>query len=361
MVTETAFDPEKVEAFAGKLGAILQGSLLNYLVEIGDRTGLFAAAVQGPATSAQLAERAGLHERYVREWLGAMATSGIVDYDPATETFVLPAEHAALLLGPASMAPLAAMNRVLGKYVPDVARVFREGGGVPYADFCPEFSDAMDAIGRGAFDQFLVDAYLPLAPGLVERLASGARVADFACGSGHALVLLASAFPASTFVGYDLDDHGLGRARKEAADAGLTNVTFEHADVAALSVDDPFDVVFIFDALHDQVDPKRVLEHVRGAMRPDGTFVMREPRAADKLEDDLQNPMAPVIYSVSTMHCLTVSLAHGGAGIGTAFGEQLARELLVGAGFDDPSVFPAPGHPFDAVYVTSPRVAQPVA
>jgi len=357
-VTETApFDPAKAEAFAGQLMATLQGGLLSHLIDIGNRTDLFLAAAGGPGTSAEIAERAGLHERYVREWLAAMATARIVAYDPPTGTFALPPEHAALLVGEGSMAPIAGMNTVLAKYVPELARVFRDGGGIPYATYCPDFSEAMDAVGRGAFDRFLIEHYLPLAPGLVDRLAAGARVADVACGSGHALVLLAKAFPASTFVGYDLDEGAIARARKEAAAEGLTNVTYELADIAEISVGAPFDAVFVFDALHDQVDPARVLDRVRRVIADDGIFFLREPHVADSLEANLENPMAPVVYSVSTLHCLTVSLAHDGAGIGTAFGEQHARRLLVEAGFADPTLHPAPGQPFDAVYVTAPSRA----
>ena len=350
--TETSFDPAKVEAFAGHLLPILKGALLSYMVDIGDRTGLFAAAVQGPGTSQEIADRAGLQERYVREWLGAMVTGGVLEFDPAAETYVLPAEHAALLLGSGSLAPLAHTNTVMARYIPRLVEVFRDGGGVPYVDYTPEFTDAMDAMGRGAFDQFLVDAYLPLADGLTEMLTAGARVADVACGTGHALVLLAQAFPASTFTGYDLDEIAIDRARAEAAAAGLDNLTFEVADVAALAVDEPLDVVFVFDAIHDQVDPAGVLGRIHDALAPGGTFFLREPHAADTLEANMGNPMAAVQYSVSTLHCLTVSLAHGGAGIGTVFGEQMARRLLTDAGFEDPTVHPAPGQPMDAVYVT---------
>ena len=223
------FDGAKAEAFGGRMMPILTGSLLSSMVDIGHRTGLFAAAAEGRATSEQLAARAGLCERYVREWLGAMTTGGIVEYDQAAGTFLLPPEHAALLISPAGVGPLAVTNTVIAGHVHQIARAFREGGGVPYAAFSPEFTDAMDAIGRGLFDTMLVDGYLPLAPGLAETLTAGARVADVACGTGHALIILARAFPASTFTGYDLDEHAIARARAEAAGAGLENVTFEVA------------------------------------------------------------------------------------------------------------------------------------
>jgi SAM-dependent methyltransferase len=355
MTVTEAFDPAKAEAFGTRLMGILGGSLLSSMVDIGHRTGLFTAAAQGWATSEELAVRAGLNERYVREWLGAVTTGGIMDYDEPAGTFLLPPEHAALLTTPTGMGPIAVGNTMLATHIPQIVHVFREGGGVPYAAFTPEFTDVMDGVGRGVFDTLLLDAYLPLAPGLAERLAAGARAADVACGTGHALVVLARAFPHSSFVGYDLDEHAIARARAEAAGAGLENLTFDVADAARLAVTAPFDIVCMFDALHDQVDPDAVLDRLHDALVPGGTLFLREPRAADDLAGNLANPMAPIMYSISTLHCLTVSLAHGGAGIGMAFGEQRARDMLARAGFDEPLVHPAPGQPFDAVYVTRRR------
>jgi SAM-dependent methyltransferase len=351
--TDIARDAATTEQFLGQLITIYSGAMLNYMIDIGHRTGLFAAAARGPASSQALADRAGLTERYVREWLGAMVTGGIVDYEPAGQVYSLRPERAALLTdGPMNLAPMAQLHTHLGKHVHQVARAFREGGGVPYTEYRPEFTDVMDAIGRGAYDALLVDAYLPLVPGLSDQLRSGIRVADVACGTGHALVVLARAFPASTFVGFDLDDGAIARARAEAAGAGLANVRFEVCDAARLHVDEAFDTVFVFDALHDQVDPAGVLERINAALRADGVFLMKEPHAADNLEDNLANPMAPLLYSISTLHCMTVSLAHGGAGIGTMFGENLARRLLTDAGFVDIALHPAPGDPGDAVYTS---------
>jgi 2-polyprenyl-3-methyl-5-hydroxy-6-metoxy-1,4-benzoquinol methylase len=353
MSDTSVIDPTEIEQFAGRIVSIYTGSMLSYMIDIGHRTGLFTAAAARPATSEELASRAGLTERYVREWLGSMVTGGIVDYDPATSTYTLPAAHAAVLTeGPMSLAPMAALGTHLGKHVHQVARAFREGGGVPYEEFRPEFTDVMDGISRVFYDGLLVDVWLPLVPGLVERLRAGARVADVACGAGHALILLAREFPESTFVGYDLDDVALARGRAEASGAQLDNVQFELCDVARLSVDEPFDAVFVFDAVHDQVDPGEMLRRVQRALVPGGTFVMKEPHFADALEDNIGNPMAPLMYGVSTLHCMTVSLAHGGAGIGTVFGEQLALKMLAKAGFVDVQVNPAPGDPGDAIYVS---------
>ena len=353
-ITETELVPEELEASAGHVLSIYAGSMLSYMIDIGHRTGLLAAAADGPATSAQLAARANLTERYVREWLGAMVTGGVFEYDPATTTYVLPPAYAAVLTGkPLPLATLAALNTHLGKHVHEVARAFREGGGVPYAAYRPEFTDLMDEIGRTFFDTALVDEFLPAVRGLVARLDAGARVADVCCGTGHSLVVLGRRFPASTFVGFDLDEGAIARARAEAAGAGLGNVRFEVCDAARLDADGAgsFDVAFVFDAVHDQVDPAGVLRSIFTALGPGGVLVMKEPHGADSLEGNLGNPFAPVLYGVSTLHCLTVSLAHGGAGIGTVFGEQLARQLLEEAGFVDVSVLPAPGDPSDAVYV----------
>ncbi len=272
-------DEARVEAFAGRLFELYTGGMLTFMVDIGHRTGLFAAAAAGPATSAELAGRADLQERYVREWLGAMVTGGIVDHDPATGTYRLPPEHAACLTGTGS-SNLAAFSRLathLAKHVDAVALAFREGGGVPYAAFRPEFTDVMDALGRGTFDELLVDAYLPLVPGLEARLAAGARVADVGCGTGRAMVLLAAAYPASTFVGYDLADDAVARARSEAAAAGLANARFEVRDAAGLTVEQPLDVVFVFDAIHDQVDPAAVLR--ADPRRPGARRDLRHGRA----------------------------------------------------------------------------------
>jgi SAM-dependent methyltransferase len=353
-ITET-IDEQRVQEFAGHIFGIYTGAMLSAMIDIGHRTGLFEATAQGPGTSAELASRAGLHERYVREWLGSMASSSIVQYDVASGTYWLPREHAVCLTGGGSsnLAPFGRLNTHLATHVPEVARVFHDGGGVPYEAFRPEFTDVMDALGRGAFDEHLIDAWLPCAPGLRETLTGGAKAADVACGTGHAIVLLAREFPRSTFTGYDMDEDAIARARAEAAAAGLTNAHFEVRDVAGLNVDDPLDAVFVFLAIHDMVAPAAVLSCINEALVPGGIFFMKEPRVSSDLAENIGNPFAPLLYSISTLHCLTVSLAHGGAGLGTAWGEQLARRMLADAGFGDIQVYDAPGDPTDAIFVSS--------
>lgn len=348
-------DGQATEEFAGRLFELFTGATLSCLIDIGRRTGLFDAAARGPATSEELANRAGLQERYVREWLGAMAAAGIFEYEASTATYWLPREHGACLSGdgPENLSGVALLTTILARHVPAVTDAFRHGGGVPYEAYVPEIHEALDALWGPIYANLLVPAYLPLAPGLTERLTAGARVADIGCGTGNALLVLASTFPDSTFVGYDLDDAGLDRARSAAAERGLTNVAFQEADAATLDVDQPFDVVFVFNSIHDQARPAAVLGRIHDALVPGGLFVMDEPRVSSRLEDNIGNPMAPFVYAVSALHCLTVSLAADGAGLGTAWGEQVAVQMLRDAGFEAVQIHDAPGDPGNAVFVTT--------
>jgi SAM-dependent methyltransferase len=347
-------DETAVGEFAGHLFGLFTGGALTYLIEIGRRTGLFTAATGQSLTCEALAERAGLNERYVREWLAAMVTGGIFEYEPSTDHYWLPTEHAICLTrGAADLAPVGAFVTELGRHVTAVADAFRSGGGVPWDAYKPEIHDLMDILWGPLYEETLVDTILPLAPGLVDRLRAGARVADVACGTGAVALILAEAFPASTFVGYDLDPDGLERGRAGAAAKGLTNLTFEQCDAAELRPNDPFDVIVVFNAVHDQIDPASVFRRIREALVPGGLFLMNEPRMHDALENNLDNPMAPFTYSVSTLHCMTVSLAHGGAGLGTAWGEQTALQLLDKAGFSNVTVEQTPGDPGNALFATS--------
>ncbi|MBW3605113.1 MAG: class I SAM-dependent methyltransferase [Actinobacteria bacterium] len=350
---EPSFDASRVEAFAETLFGFYTGGMLTYLVDIGHTTGLFDAAAAGPATSAVLADRAGLHERYVREWLGAMVTGGVFSYEPTTGTYRLPAEHAVCLTGDTSsnLAPFSLLNTHLAKHVGQITQAFRDGGGVPYQAFRPEFTGVMDALNRGGFDEQLVSSWLDLVPGLRDRLTAGVRVADVGCGTGHAMVLLGQAFPASTFAGYDIAEDAITAARREAAEHGVDNVTFEVRDAATLTVDEPFDVVFVFDAIHDQVAPAEMLRRIHDLLAADGVLLAFEPHASSNLEDNVAHPLAPFLYAISTLHCLTVSLAHDGEGLGTVWGEQLAREMLRDAGFSDVTVREVPDEPVNALYV----------
>lgn len=319
---------------------ILNGGSLAMMLSIGHRTGLFdTMAPLGAVTSQQLADAAELNERYVREWLAAMTTGGIVDYDAAAETYTLPVEHQLLVTragGPMNLSSMMQYVSLMGQVETDVVEAFRTGDGVPYSKY-PDFQRLMAEDSAALFDAALLNETLPAVPGIVERLKAGIDVADVGCGSGHALVLMAGAFPNSQFVGFDFSDEGLATARQSASDAGLDNVSFIAVDAAELDEPERFDFITTFDAIHDQAKPATVLENIHAALRPGGTYLCVEPQSASALEDNLEDPVASFRYTISTMHCMSVSIAGGGEGLGTCWGTELATEYLQAAGFSDVS------------------------
>lgn len=345
-------DRQRVQDFARKLFGHYTSGLLTLLIGIGHKTGLFDAAAKGPGTSQEIADRAGLDERYVREWLAAMATGGIVEYDAASGAFTLPPEHAACLTGTSSrnLAAGSQMLPMLSKRLPRIIECFQAGGGVSYSEYRPDFTEAQDASWRLLYDGLLIKGFLPAAKGLPERLKSGIRVADIGCGTGHAVNLMAREYPASAFVGYDLGEDAITRARAEAREMGLSNAVFEALDASRMSPEPKFDLITTFDAIHDQRDPATVLRRVAVALAPGGVYLMVEPKASSRLEENIGNPFAPYMYGMSVLHCMTVSLAAGGAGLGTAWGEQTARQMLGEAGFTSIEVVDAPG-PQNSIYI----------
>jgi ubiquinone/menaquinone biosynthesis C-methylase UbiE len=317
---------------------------LSMLTYIGYRTGLFEAAARGPATCAGLADRAGLQERYVREWLGAMVTAGFMTFDPAEDTFTLPAEHAVLLTGPGAgnLAPMSGIMDGFGAVLPDLERCFREGGGIPYDRYRPKFTEGMDDLWRRIYDEQLITGFLAPIPGLSERLTAGVRVLDIGCGTGHAINLMAREYPRGSFVGYDIAADAIERAERERAAMGLGNASFAVRDVAELDRDRPFDVVTVFDAVHDQRAPAEVLRSIHRVLAPGGVFVMVDFKFSSHLERNVGNPLAPLYYGISLLHCVPVSLAEDGAGLGAVWGQELAQQMLTAAGFTSVEVLDAP-------------------
>jgi len=349
---EQPIDRKRVQEFARKLFGHYTSGILTLMVDIGHRTGLFEALARGRGTSQEIAERAGLDERYVREWLGTMATGGVVTYDAASRAYTLPPEHAVCLTGTSSRNLAAGSQNLmmLAKRLPRVVECFRQGGGVPYSEFRPDFTEAMDASWRLLYDGLLIRGFLPAAKGLPERLEAGIRVADLGCGTGHAINVMAREYPGSTFVGYDLGEDAIARATAEARTMGLTNARFEVRDVSRLPPEPAFDLLTSFDAIHDQRDPAAVLRCAADALAPGGIYLMIEPKASSHLEENIGSPFAPYVYGTSVLHCMTVSLAEGGAGLGTAWGEQTARRMLQEAGFTSIEVVDAPG-PQNSIYI----------
>jgi SAM-dependent methyltransferase len=336
----TEFDRVKAKAFTLLMVRHLEGAAVSIMIEVGRRVGLFEAmATMGAVTSAEIAEKTGLSERYIREWLAAMVCGGIVEYAAGEGTYRLPREHAAGLTGSSSrnLTTMAEMFPLMNRVIPDVAVAFRTGGGVPYRAYQPDFTGLMDRRSRPRFDELLFSTYLAKPEGLIPRLEAGIRVADVGCGTGYCITLMARRFPKSTFVGYDISEEGIAEARD--ASRGLGNISFILQDIARLETSAPFDLVTAFDAIHDQADPAGVMRRIRAALGSDGTFLMLDVWASSELADNIGVPMAPYLYTMSTMHCMSVSLAGGGPGLGTAWGHQVATRMLHDAGFKDVQLF----------------------
>jgi 2-polyprenyl-3-methyl-5-hydroxy-6-metoxy-1,4-benzoquinol methylase len=348
----------KAQAFADQMLDTLNKAAAALMVSVGHRTELFdTMADLPPATSERIAKAAGLNERYVREWLGAMVTARIVDYDPGRQTYFLPREHAAFLTRAASPNNLAATTQflpLLGSVENEIVESFRNGGGVPYSSY-PRFHEVMAEESNQTVVAGLIDAILPLAPGLVERLREGIEVMDVGCGRGRALILMARTFPQSSFTGYDFSEEAIAEARAEAARQGLANIRFEAQDAARIDDSARYDLITAFDAIHDQAAPRKVLKAIAGALRPGGVFLMQDIRASSHVHKNLDHPLGTFTYTVSCLHCMTVSLALGGEGLGAAWGEEKALELLAEAGFDNVEVRRLPHDIINNYYIATKR------
>jgi 2-polyprenyl-3-methyl-5-hydroxy-6-metoxy-1,4-benzoquinol methylase len=330
---------------------VLNSASQALFISIGHKTGLFDTLARLPdCTSEQLAAAANLNERYVREWLGAVVVSGLVDYDPSGKTYALAPDHAAVLTGAtASWTAMTQVVPILLALEPDVVECFRSGGGIPYSALSG-FKSVVP-VGMANADAVLLEETLPLAPGLVERLGSGVDVAEIACGDGHRLNVMAGAFPHSAFSGYDFSENRIESAKAEAARLNLENVQFELRDLAQLDAGDAFDVVIGFDAIHDLAKPRTVLKAVHTALRRGGTFFMDDVRASSYLEKNISHPLGPFMYLWSLTHCMPLSLGQNGEGLGSAWGKERALEYLAQAGFQNVVVKEPDGELLHCVYI----------
>ncbi len=336
---QSRFDQARADAFAGNLLAMLNHGALCLMVSVGHRTGLFdAMSGMPPATPEAIARQAGLDARYVREWLGAMVTGGVVDFDPAGGRYALPAEHAAFLTRAAvadNMAVFAQYVAVMGDVEDAIVECFRHGGGVPYAQY-RRFHEVMAEDSGQSVLSSLETHILPLVPGLAERLDGGISVLDAGCGRGRILARLAGLYPRSRFVGMDLSREAILHAREQAARAGLGNVEYLAVDLGNFDTEaepEAFDFVATFDAIHDQARPLAVLKGIHRTLKPDGVYLMQDISGSGHVERDIGHPIGPFLYTISCMHCMSVSLAQGGEGLGAMWGEEKAREYLRQAGF----------------------------
>lgn len=356
-MTENRIELEQAEAAAGRMLDMLNAGGLLLMTSIGHQTGLFDTLAQlPPATSGQIAAAAGLDERYVREWLNAMTVGEILEYDAQQQTYRLPAVYARCLTraaGPDNIAVFAQYIPLLGTVEQDIVACFRSGGGVPYSAF-GRFQEVMADDSNQTVAANLVDHILPIVPELPQRLAAGIAVLDVGCGRGRALNVMARAYPQSHFTGYDFSAEAIAAAKAEAAAWGLDNVTFVVQDAATFAAIGRFDLITAFDAIHDQAYPDQVLCNIQRALKPDGIFLMQDIAASSHVHNNLDLPLAPLLYTISTMHCMTVSLAQGGAGLGTVWGRETAVRMLAEAGFVDAQVQQLPHDIFNDYFIAYP-------
>jgi SAM-dependent methyltransferase len=325
---------QAIEDFVHKALADVSGALTSSLVVIGDKLGLYKALAQGSATPAELAARTGTTERYIREWLNAQAAAGYVTY--ADGRYTLPAAHAVCLTDEESPAcvlgafqGMTAAMRANGK----VSEGFKSGCGVGWHEHDPDLFVGVERFFRPGYNAHLVSEWIPALEGVQAKLERGARVADVGCGLGASTIILAKAFSNSKFVGFDYHGPSIERARERARDAGVGDrVRFEVAAAKAFP-GDHYDLIAFFDCLHDMGDPVGAARHVRQALAPDGTWLLVEPFANDRVEENL-NPVGRLFYSVSTLVCTPASLAQEvGLALGAQAGEGRLREVLEQAGF----------------------------
>jgi SAM-dependent methyltransferase len=333
------FDSQKAEAFATRLLSELNSGGLCLMASIGHRVGLFdAMREQAPMTSIEIAARAGLNERYVREWLGAMVAARVVDVDSHNLSYSLPPEHSAFLSRAAGADNIAVFTQyiaLLGSVEDAIIECFKTGGGVPY-DRYPRFHDVMAEDSGQSVLSSLESHILPLVPGLAEQLEGGIRALDVGCGRGRVIIRLAELFPNSRFVGMDLSDEAILRARTEVRALDLTNIEFLAIDLGDFdekAEPEAFRLITTFDAVHDQARPRNVLKGIHRALRHDGVYLMQDIKGSSHVYNNVAHPIGTFLYTVSCMHCMTVSLAQGGEGLGAMWGEEKTREYLAHAGF----------------------------
>ncbi len=331
-------DEQKVEAAVGKVFGELGVAITGPLIALGDRLGLWAAlAGAGPVTPGELAARTGTVERYVREWLCAVAVADYVSYDRTDGTFTLSDEMALVIAGedsPASLIGVFPGFVALWHDLGTIEGLFRTGGGMGWGDHHPALNDAQSRFTRPMYRASLVDGWIAALDGVTGRLEAGGLVADIGCGQGTSTILMAERFPASVFTGFDHSDALIAVARKAAVEAGVSDrVGFEVADATSfLAADGGYDLITFTDCLHDLGDPVAAAAHARSALAPSGTTMIIEPLAGDHLEDDFANPYARIGYAMSTLVCTPSSLAQpGAAGLGAMTGEARLRQVLTEA------------------------------
>ncbi|MGB0855989.1 MAG: methyltransferase domain-containing protein [Nitrosopumilus sp.] len=334
---------------------VMNKAALALMLSVGHRTKLFdIMAKLPPSTSQKIATTAGLNERYVREWLGSLVTSKIIDYIPDSSLYSLTKEKAEFLTRDGSYNFASSMQWIPAlAYVEDnIIDCFEKGGGVSYELF-KRFHTVMAEESQQTVLPALIDEILPIIP-TFEKFKSGIKVLDVGCGSGGAINLMAKSFPNSHFTGYDFSSESIQNAKNEAQKLGINNVLFEKQDVSNFSKNGYFDIITAFDSIHDQAKPDIVLANIKKALKPDGIFLMQDIRASSKLENNMEHSLAPYLYTISCLHCMTVSLALEGKGLGAMWGKELAIKMLNDVGFSNIEVKELIHDPINYYYIVKP-------
>lgn len=328
-------DEQRLNAFLGKAVGDIGAAVSAVLISIGDELGFYKALKDGPLTAAELAKKTSTSERYVSEWLANQAAGGYVEYDRTTATFSMSPEQALCLADPNGPADLPGAYQIVRDlfHIRDRAiENFRTGKGMEWGEHHSCLFHGTERFFRASYNSNLLSGWLPALDGVVDKLKHGARVADVGCGHGASTILMAQAFPNSEFVGVDYHDKSIATARQRATDAGVPNARFEVSDAASYG-GDKYDVIAFFDCVHDMADPAGAARHARKSIKPDGTVMVVEPYASDRLEENL-NPVGRVYYGASTLVCVPVSLARNGPALGAQAGEHRLRDVFVNqAGF----------------------------
>jgi SAM-dependent methyltransferase len=331
--------PSEVEAFIGQVVTDLSATFSGVLVNVGRKLGLYQAMADlGACTSVALAEATGIRERYVREWLANQAAGGYVAYDPGKQTYALPPAQAMVLAldqSPIFMAPAFEVAASFWLDENQIVETFRSGEGLGWHAHNHRMFCGTESFFRTGYRAHLVSEWLPALDGVVERLKRGARVADIGCGHGASTILMAQAFPKSSFIGLDYHDASIATARKRAAEQGVTGNTAFEVKAATEFDGRDFDLICFMDSLHDLGDPVGALARCRKALKPDGKVLLVEPYAGDRLEENL-NPIGRMYYAASAMACTPDSLSQEvGLGLGAQAGEERLRKVAREAGFSN--------------------------
>lgn len=347
-------DVDRTNLFEQKLQQMINQGGLCLMISIGHRTGLFE--VMGSmdcACSQEISERAGLWEGYVRDWLAAMVSGGIIEYDEMFKTYRLPSEHAALLTRASGLKNYATDVQwfsIFGKMEDGIIRCFRDGGGISESVFA-DLQSKLTAEKTESDLNGLFKYVLPLVPSLIMQMCEGLDVLDLGCGGGETLLELAQAFPQSRFVGYDPSPEQIEKACRTAEERGIDNVSFFQRDLDQIHAIDAFDLITAFDVMHDQVYPFQVLDEVYAALRPDGTFLMQDIASSNRAELNLENPLAPLLYTISCMRSMAQQTETSADRI--SWGEAPAYQTLESVGFEKIEVHALPHDVLSCFYVAT--------